>query len=402
MLLLWRIRYLDSRDRRFKDRDLCLATDPLDPVTKAAVELCRELHRSDAPREILKYRRLFREEKSSETDLNALSERHAAIDGFCVPDYFEDGNGQELTWKRMAEILTGDPNAIMLPAGFRQHDIDYYVSSDRRPIPIGQISLSGDDLRILGYFTRELREMQAAAFYKDGPGRLYAAGHGSPKLQTAATDDEIRSFVTIFRRLYMKKEPASFLKAVDVFARVTQDHPLGRWVAGAGAEYDRDLLEPPDLFPCTGQTKLPFSRKRLIDVFLYTQYAHQPDPPRARQYRECLRAVGGQQALLRLMFLTEIWRRGLEMANAGRFIADLCGRYCQAHGVSCDVVPSAGAENPAIGALEKKGHREERLFEEFAANLAAQRWEERGRPGGGPAQFQNEARAQLAAAMAGK
>ena len=38
MLLFWRIKYLDSRDRQFKDRDLTLDTTTLDAVDRAAIE----------------------------------------------------------------------------------------------------------------------------------------------------------------------------------------------------------------------------------------------------------------------------------------------------------------------------------------------------------------------------
>ena len=223
MLLFWRIRYLDSRDQSFKDRDLWLETDTLDAVTRAAVELCSQLKDSGRQRGWLQYRHLFREENLSEAELNERVGRHGGMGSAFVHDYFEDENGRELSPKRMAEILTGNPDAVMFPAGARRHDIDYALA-DKRPIPIDQVTLSADDLRILGYFARDLREMLAAAFYKDGPGTLTSVGNADPELQTAVTDEEIRSFVTIFRRLYMKNEPAGFVKAVGVFARVTQGY----------------------------------------------------------------------------------------------------------------------------------------------------------------------------------
>ena len=61
MLMFWRIRYLDSRDRCFKDRDLWLDTDTLDPVVKAAVEFAHDTKESNRGREILRYRHLFHE-----------------------------------------------------------------------------------------------------------------------------------------------------------------------------------------------------------------------------------------------------------------------------------------------------------------------------------------------------
>jgi len=399
MLLFWRIRYLDSRDKTFKDRDLWLETDTLDPVTRTAVELCAQHKDSGRQREWLRYRHLFRASLLSGDELNALCAKHGGMGSAFVHDYFEDENGQELSPKRMAEIVTGDPNAVMFPAGARQHDIDYALS-DKRPIPIDQVTLSADDLCILGYFARDLREMLAAAFYKDGPGRLYAVGNAPPDLQTAVTDEEIRSFVTIFRRLYLKKEPAGFLQAVGVFARATQGYPLGNWIAGIGAEYERELQEPPHLVPYVGTGNFPFTRKRLIDIFLYTQYAHQPDAQRTRQFQECLAAVGSRRALLTWLFLSAMWECSLHMRNAGVIIADFFDRYCQVHGAACEVLVSVARDHPGIGQLEKKADRERRLFDEAVARLAAQLWETAGRPEGA-AQFRTEARAQLAAAVAG-
>jgi hypothetical protein len=44
MLLFWRIRYFDSRDRQFKDRDLWLVTEELDPVKRSAIEAVHALN----------------------------------------------------------------------------------------------------------------------------------------------------------------------------------------------------------------------------------------------------------------------------------------------------------------------------------------------------------------------
>ncbi len=118
MLLFWRIRYLDSRDKQFKDRDLWLDTGTLDAVSKAAVEANYALHNSDR-RAILRYRHLFQEGRPDTKSL-------ACGGGFCVSDYFEDEAGQELTYQRMAVVLTGNPQATFFPPGTRPHDAEYY------------------------------------------------------------------------------------------------------------------------------------------------------------------------------------------------------------------------------------------------------------------------------------
>jgi len=398
MLVFWRIRYLDSRDRAFRDRDLWLETDRIDAATRAAVELCSQLKESGHKRAWLRFRHLFREGTLSGEESKALCKRHGGFASVSIHEYFEDEHGQELSRKRMAEILTGSPTAILLPPGARQHVVDYMLA-DKRPIPIDQITLSEHDRRVLGYFARDLREMLASAFYKDGPGTLSSAGNSDPVLRTAVTDEEIRSFVTIFRRLYMSTEPAGFLKAVKVFARVTRGFPLELWIAGVGREYERELGQPPEMVPYVGQAKFPINRKRLIDVFLYTRYAHQPSDDRTRQYQECLAAVGGGRELLTWLFFGVMWECSLHMKNAGVIIADFFDRYCQVHDVSADILNSVAREHPGIGQLEKKDDRERRLIEEAVARRAGQMWEDQGRPPGGAAEFTKAARNELMSAI---
>jgi len=401
MNLFWQIRYLDTREKQFKDRDLWLDTGTLDDTTKVAVELACELKDIGHRRDMLRYRHLFCEKNHAKGELNRLFQRHNNISTVFIHDYFEDENGNELSNKQMAAILTDNPNAIMFPGGTKQHDIDY-VLADNQPIPIDQISLSQDQLKVLGYFARDLREMLASAFYKDGPGMLTSSGGNSPTLSTAVTDEEIRSFVTIFRRLYMKQEFANFLKAVAVFVKAVRGYPLGDWIKGVASEYNAELDREPNLVPFLLQDKCPFTRKRLIDVFLYTQYAHQPDANRSRQFQECLSAVGNNRPSLTWLFLTELHVCSLHIRSAGVIIADFYDRYCQYHKVSPDVLVSVANDNPGIGTLEKKNARESRIFREKTEELANAIWMNNGRPNGGPMQFINQASEQLKAAIAKK
>ena len=101
MLLFWRIRYLDTSDKQFKDRDLWLETDELELLTRAAVKLCYRLQDSGRRREMLRYRHLFREKKHSDADLNELVQRHGGMGSVFLHDYFEDENGDELSNKRI-------------------------------------------------------------------------------------------------------------------------------------------------------------------------------------------------------------------------------------------------------------------------------------------------------------
>src|SRR5687767_10875247 len=115
MLLLWRIRYFDTRDRQFKDRDLSLDTNTLDPITAAAVEACHEASQSHGRREMLRYRHLFVEGDWSHR------EGYDCVSCFGIIEYFEDENGRELDRQQLATALTGNAGAILLPSGAKQH-----------------------------------------------------------------------------------------------------------------------------------------------------------------------------------------------------------------------------------------------------------------------------------------
>ncbi len=399
MMLFWKIRYLDRADRQFKDRYLYLDTKTLDPVARATVELVAENKSSRTEREILKYRHRFVE---------------GALEGPGDPndwdkfltvgpsEYLEDETGREITHDEMAQILTGSPTARVVPSGAKQHDIDFMLA-EPKPVPLADVTLSPEQIRLLGYFVRDLQEMLTSAFMKDGPGSLISSSGfmspaSNPTVETPATDDEIRSFVTIFRRLYMTgpHDPASFVKVVPIFLTALGDHSYSKWVEGAAKEYGSHLAAVPEARPFVPTGTCTFTTKRLIDVFLYTQYAHQPDEKKQRQYEACLAEVHGKRAVLTWMFLTEMWKCALEIGNVGKVVAWWFRHYCNHHGTSPDVLNSLREHHAGLGAAEKEEDRRERLFQEKVEQLAADLWEQAGRPAGGHLQFLVSARARLA------
>jgi hypothetical protein len=401
MVVFWTIRYLDTHDKEFKNRNLRLDTDTLAPAIKAALEIIADIENGRCDRELLKYRDLFQEMTEAELSAAARPERPGSTRFVVMPNYFEDENGQELTLKHMAVTLTGNPEAEYFDPRFTPSDIEYF-RAEKPLIDVDQIALTPPQLTILGYFVRDLREMLGSSFYRNnGPARLSSGGPQSPRwaVQTAASDEEIRSFVTIFRRLYMEKEPANFVKAVAVFAEALDDHPMGKWVRGMAANFETELAKAPNNFLVLGEMKLPFTVKRLIDVFLYTQYAHQPDEKRARQFGECLAAVKGDRSLLTFLFLTEIWQCALRIRNAGVLLEQFYEIYCQVHSPATDVLASLKTHHPGIGALEKQEDKEARAVEEKTDALARSLWEQAGRPKGGHAAFRETARLQLLAAL---
>src|SRR4029453_3299752 len=103
-------------------------------------------------RGMLQYRRLFREEKEPNSTLEDFN------GCFCVHDYFEDENAQELSYGRMGVVLTGDPEVAFFPPGTRRHDAEHCLA-EKPPIHLEQITLTPDQLNILGYFSRDMRDL---------------------------------------------------------------------------------------------------------------------------------------------------------------------------------------------------------------------------------------------------
>jgi len=248
MLLFWHIRYYDTCDRQFKDRDLWVDTEALDPVSRSALEATNELANIGHGREMLRYRQLFLEKTFTEAELNELGARHRASASFCIPDYFEDENGKELTPQAMGQALTGDPNTVLIPAGAKKHDVEF-MFAPKPDIDLSLLTIPPDDIETLGYFSRDLRELEASPIVEEGPGSLILRGNSDPILNTSTTEDEIRSFITILRRLYMTKEPGNFIKAADAFARAVEPHSVGRWVQGVKGEYEKCLATVPVYMP---------------------------------------------------------------------------------------------------------------------------------------------------------
>lgn len=391
MIIFWTVRYIDRSTRQFNDRGLLLDTDTLPAATKTAVEFVLESSQRAA---ILQFRTLFREADDHEVD--------SAMSNSCrgrfvsVSDYFEDEAGAPIREAELGPILSGDPNAILVPRGAEQHDLDLLLA-EQKAVPILEVSVSPGDLTLLGYFVRDCRELATSPLMVEGPGTI-ARGGSSPDdwaLSTAVDDEDIRSFVTIFRRLYMETERANFAKATDTCAAALGDHPRANWLRDAARSFERHLNSPVDLRPFGPVPQAPFPIKRLIDVFLYTQYAHQPDERRVRQFKACLDAVNGQRGYLAWLFLTELWKSSLRIQNTGRFIVGWFERYCECHQLNPDVVPSIRDCNPGVGSIEKASVRRARLFAEKTDQLAVEIWRSRGSPAGGPTKFLHEAREKL-------
>ena len=156
-----------------------------------------------------------------------------------------------------------------------------------------------------------------------------------------------------------------------------------------------------DVIPFAAKREVSFTRKRIIDVFLYTQYAHQGDEKRERQYAECLAQVNQKRGLLFWLFLRAMCECALHIRNAGIQIAAFTENYCRCRGLPLGVVGPA-TDYVRMGELEKQHERESRVINEKTEELAMKLWEQKGRPEDGSAQFMKVARELLNSAITDK
>jgi len=364
----------------------------LDPATKAAVECTYETSGPGFPRrEILKFRRLFQEKFFSPEEMNALAEQSGNVACIFLPEYFEDEKSQELSRKRFSEILTGDADTMLFPSHYRQHDVELEMSPLGKDVDFNLVSLSQEEIDCLAYFTRDAEELAATELFKNGPGTLLGAG-GDFRLETATTPDEVRSFLTAFRKMYMTREPGCFAKAGALLAQKV-DHPLARWILGELHQYEDALGKPPDL--CFGKaSKLTFSRKKIVDAYIYTKVVHQPDGKRIKQYEKYLAELGSED-LLTWYALSAAYRLSFHYVKACNAIKPFLDAYLEAKGAS----PSFGAPplhvGQGLGVQEKRRAKVDRIFREKVEELAVELWQEAGQPTGGPELFFPEAEQKL-------
>ncbi len=267
-------------------------------------------------------------------------------------------------------------------------------------LPIDLVTLSQEGVKLLACFRRDHRELTNSAFAKDS--RCSIKGAFTWQVETAGTDDEIRSFVIIFRRLYMAGEKANFVSAVDVFAKAIGDNPYAKWVSGVKNSYEDKLEKTVDTRPF--QFNLNKStRKRLIDVFLNTRYAHQgvgKNEHRQDEYDECLREFNSSVPMMFWFFLKELVDCAGHIRRAGDIIVNWFDRYCEYHGIA-DTATSVAKDHPGIGTKEKEQVRQHRLFREKVDELAKRLWADAGSPAGGHWQFLQEAETRLNKVLGG-
>ncbi len=394
MRVIWKVRSWEKQ-RDFFDRSLEVRTEELAPVDRCVLEYvvqeCRE------SRFVMRrLRHHFREIR--EEDLNSHMWNAENVRPICVPDYFESADGREMTLTAIAREKFDNPNLVSIPSHFQKHDIDLMISenSPPQPDPHLKISLNQDEINALSYFVRDAKELKQSAFHIGrGPSLHSTAGQSDYSLRNFS-EEQARSYITIFRRLYMDGEPGNFIRACELYCDRFLNKRITDWVGAEKKEYQSELTAPYSaLFP---RSPFPFSTKRLLDVFIYTRYAYQPSKDRTRQYNECLLAVGNADKLF-WFFLTAVREISLYYINVLPYIENEIQWYLKATNLSPSIDCSPLSDNSVDGRRQLVDVNTYDRFQEYASRLAVALWSADQQPNDALPKYLRTATSQLKEAL---
>ncbi len=307
-----------------------------------------------------------------------------------IEDYCEDGDGNGLTIENGIRIVMQNEDLVILPSGTRAHDVAL-AFTDNSPIPEDPLSyfqFTQSEVNGLALFLRDIKELRQSPFYQRHS-TMHSFG-SQLRLETISVD-LIRSFIVVFRRLYMtgKHDVGNFRDSCDVYCARFWNKRLIDWVAEERRLYDEFLHGPAAEFPGT-QPVYSFSNKRLIDVFLYTRFAHHPDETRTRQLRQ-MRVEVGSEDLLEFMFYTAVQHAAMIYCNVSQYIAFEMDGYWKVGGLhpTADVTPFCnGADRGVLLTAEEEVR--DRLMKR-AAKLGEELWKNAGSPSNELPQFVQDA-----------
>jgi hypothetical protein len=369
MKVFWKIRCW-SKEREFFDRYLVVQTEVLTPLDRYTLEyLVTEDFRYRPA--IRHFRGHFKETSELRSELVEPMPRTVF-----VLDYFEFADGTPATLTQIIQARTGDPNWVALPSNFKEHDIEFITTPDSS-VPadaVSHIRLSQEEVDCLAYFVRDGRELRESKYLKSRPPSLSSARNREVFWLENHSEELVRSFVTIFRRLYMDGEPGNFEKACRVYAQHFSNKRITRWVEGVKDEYKRELDLPAGQIWDHSQT---FSTGRLLDVFIYTRYAHQPNARRSRQYRECFDEVGDESKLV-WMFCCALLTVSMHFVNVLQYIEDDLERYLAASGKGPSIGCRPLIDSKATGSKEIVDAAILQKVHDYAVRMGQELWQESG------------------------
>ncbi len=379
-----------------KERWFSLDTDTLAPLEKHRIELLIDSCAVNG--EAFRGIRMWFQQSEEAISLDKLNHYPGEIKGFSVDlhSYWESDDGCRLTEAQAIRIVTQNPDLKIFPPGTRQHDVTLALT-DNSPVPNNPLAffqLTQSEVNGLALFLRDIKELRQNPFY-ERHATMRSVGN-ELTLETISVD-LIRSFITIFRRLYMsgKHDVGNFRDSCDVYCSRFWNQRVIDWVAEERRLYDQFLEEPAAKLVGT-KPVFSFSNKRLIDVFLYTRFAHHPNESRTRQLKQ-MRVEVGSDEWLEFMFYSVVQRAAMMYCNVSQYIAFEMDGYWKVGGLqpSADTTPFCNAGDR--GVLRTAKEESEERIRKRAERLGEDLWKNAGCPANTLPQFVEDAMRQLSA-----
>lgn len=378
----------------WKDRWFTLDTNELDSVQKHRIEFLVESQGLNS-KTFREWRSLFHQ-SDEPMSVDRLNECMDHIQCFSIDDdrYCEDDEGNGLSLQQGLRIVTQDDALIVFPPATRPHDVALRIG-DNCPVPedpLAFFQFKQSEVNGLALFLRDIKELRQNPFY-ERHATMRSVGD-ELTLETISVD-LIRSFITIFRRLYMsgKHDVGNFRDSCDVYCSRFWNKRVIDWVAEERRLYD-EFLQAPAAKIASTQPVFSFSNKRLIDVFLYTRFAHHPSEERTRQLKQMRNEVGSDE-WLEFMFYEVIQQAAIIYSNVSQYIAFEMDGYWKVGGLqpSADTTPFCNGGDRGV-LLTAKEEAEERIRKR-AEKLGEDLWNNAGCPANELPRFVQDAVRQL-------
>jgi hypothetical protein len=233
-------------------------------------------------------------------------------------------------------------------------------------------TLTQDEIDALGFFLRDITEIRASRFCQHN---AFSLNSHPERLETIPAEF-IKAFFVVFRRMYMAQEKGNFVTACDIVAPKVNTL-IGDIIRHHRDEYQTNLNSTPrNVLPFVAGT-VSFTTKELIDAFLYTKIAHQPQPRSIARWKTFVAQVGTEVRLEFLLYMS-VMTLLCHIVNAAGWIEQYRNAYEQLYGFH-PTFPDAGfIDNPSgrgvkLTASEALAQRKNQAVQKLARKLMEQK-----------------------------
>lgn len=395
MILLWKIRYLDTNDRKLKDRNLYIDTKKLEPELKHSVKFaveCQEILGDDWA--ILPFRKYFQE--INEDNENSIFNNCTSWKTVGPCNYHENENGNPISPQQLFRLKLGKPNAIAIPQGFKYVVFPDGISREDSakfnvgylfPISKNDINLSQEQIKIFQVFSKSMIDLTNTTMYNNPSPFSLTSCQGQSKFSMSVSTDDFSSYVTCFRKLYMEKEPANFVKTCNVLLIPgVLNHPVRENILASkkASEQFKNLLitditkyDPQELL----HNKCTMKVFELINCMLYTKFIHQPDEKNKSLYQKCLDSAYGNPGVVQFLFCRSLQKLISNYVWVAQFV-----------NTSLDLHRSSQNADDGIVYQERPEDRIKMVLSEKIDDLSEELWIDAGRPSCGQSKYRREAK----------